>query len=354
MTVSISKIIAHKLNLEKNGGDRAILADSLIQFENEQEGLEAFDFFTTHIEQSREQGFVKKCQFWDLEGNTIKSNVERIYAHLEDVDNIDQVIVDESKKMALKLRKIMMGTSSRSDGSLFVLLYSIDGNNHIGILKMDPDTGVEVRDDLTIKVRNEMLPSKREKLHKAALILCKNEYIENDLHLFALDRQKSSNEPAKYFMEEFLNVKILPDDRNLTVEYQKEMVSVFKDVLPKEIFMEFNQRFKQRLLTGEYFTLENDFDSLVRDLLPEESRDADLSEYKRMVQRTLVRKYPGEVTGFSPAVEKINPTIFQSIDKSIEIKILPDADDGLYDKNYQDDGTFVLTIYPEAGLEEKK
>ena len=48
-------------------------------------------------------------------------------------------------------------------------------------MKMDPDTGVEVieqENSLTIQVRKDMLPSKRERLHKAAFIKCLDLYTE--------------------------------------------------------------------------------------------------------------------------------------------------------------------------------
>ncbi|EGO9051628.1 nucleoid-associated protein [Enterococcus faecalis] len=351
MSFVISKMIAHKLNLDGSG---PILASSIINIDELEGDKEALDFFETHIMQSRGQGYVKKCQFLDIQHNTVKLNVEKIILNLENQAIIDQVFIEESQKLAIKLRKRITQTSSRSDGSLFVLLYSIDGENYIGILKMDPDTGIEVNDDLSISVRKDMLPSKRERLHKAALIICKEEYFEGELHLFALDRQKGSNEPAKYFINDFLNAKILPDNENLTSEYQKELFATFKDILPQDLLMEFNNRVKQTFSTGKYFTIEDSFEPLIRDLLPEDSRDMDLEGYKRDITRDMVKKFSTEVTGFYPVKARINPTIFQSSDRSIEIKIAPDADETVYEKEFKEDGTFVLTVYSDAEIEEKK
>lgn len=351
MPIEISKMIAHKLNINEK---LPILGESCIDIDRLDDPEEAIDFFVSHIEKSRNQGFVKKCQFWNLENNSVKNNIEKIIVEFENPEALERVMIEESQKMALKFANLIRKTASKSDGSLFVLLYTVDGENNIGIMKMDPDTGVEVRDDLTIKVRKDMLPSKREKLHKAAFIKCLNEYAPNALHLFALDRQKNSDEPAKFFMEDFLNAKVLPDNENLTVEYQRAMTNTFQDVLPDRLFMEFSQRFQKRLKEKRLFTLEEDFPPLIRDLLPENEQDIDLEYYTNVIQHELNRKHPGEVTGFMPVAEKINNEVYRTRDKSIEIIIDKDVDEELFDIDMAEDGTLNLVIYPESGVRKVK
>ncbi|MEG0294501.1 nucleoid-associated protein [Enterococcus sp.] len=351
MPIEISKMIVHKLNIRGTG---PILATSCIDLQELENPEEALNFFVTHIENSRSSGFVKKCQFWNLENNTIKNRVVNMIRALEDVESFERIFIEESAGIARKLANSMKNSSSRSDGSLFVILYSIDGQNYIGLIKMDPDSGIEVLDDLTIQVREDMLPSKKEKLHKAAFIMCKDDYVISDTHLFVLDRQQSTEEAAKFFLDTFLNSKILPGDENLTVAYQKEMLNMVKNELDPQYFMEFNRRFKRRLSTGEHFTLEEDFPPLIRDLLPENERDQDLQNLSRNIQNSLVRKYPGEVTGFTPVIEKITNRVIQSIDRTIEVKIAADADDELYTQEFLEDGSFVLTVYPEARMDEKR
>lgn len=350
MSIEISKMIVHKLNIK---GNLPILSDSCIDIESLEDTQEALDFFVTHIEQSKNQGFVKKCQFWDLNDNTVKKSIENIIEKIENSEELEAVLIEESKKMALKFAKLIRGTASKSDGSLFFLLYTVEGKNSIAIMKMDPDTGIEVRDDLSIMVRKDMLPSKREKLHKAAFIKCLDQYNSNQLHLFALDRQKSSEEPAKYFMESFLNVKVLPDDENLTIEYQKTMTKTFQEVLPDNVFMEFSQRLKRRFQEERYFTLEDDFPPLIRDLLPSEEQDSDLNYYMDIVKHDLRKKHPGEVTGFMPVAEKINNDVYRTRDKGIEITINKNIDKELYDISIED-GTLTLIIHPESGVRQIK
>ncbi|MGF2071422.1 hypothetical protein IGI71_003332 [Enterococcus sp. DIV1279b] len=354
MAIVISKMIVHKLNV---GNPLPVLSDRCIDLNSLEDTDEALNFFVTHIEQSRSQGYVKKCQFWDLNSNTVKRNVETIISNIDNSDGLEQSFIEESKQMAIKFARLMRGTASRSDGSLFVLFYSVDGDNYIGIMKMDPDTGVEVieqENGLTIQVRKDMLPSKRERLHKAAFIKCLDLYTEGEIHLYALDRQKSTDEPAKYFLDSFLNAKIIPDDEVLTAAYQKTVANVIQEVLPPGMYMAFSQNFQRRLTEPRYFTLEDDFPPLIRDLLPPNQIDADLAMYMNSIQQELMRKNPGDVTGFMPVVEKINSRVFRTIDKSIEITINKDADEDVYNIELDEDGTLTLTIYPEANPKQIK
>lgn len=346
MSIEISKMIAHKLQINK---PLPKLSDKCIDLKDLENNKDALDFFTTHIENSRGQGFVKKCQFDYLENNTVKNSIESIISEIDDATIFEQSFIDESKSMALKLAKNMKSTSTKSDGSLFVLLYSVDGKNHIGLLKMDPDIGVEVQDDLSIVVRQGMLPSKKEKLHKSAFIICQDEFKSNELHLFVLDRQQGSKDPAQYFLKNFLNARELPDNKNLTIAYQREIVNEFRDILPEDIFMNFNQKFKKRLMTGKKFVLDVDFPVLLREVLPQDQEDGDFDFYIRTISKNLVKKFPGEVTSFTPVIASINDTIYQTLDKDIEIKISQDADKDMYNLVKDNNGNRVLTVYKEAG-----
>lgn len=339
-------MIAHKLQITK---PLPKLSDKCIDLKDLENNKDALEFFTTHIENSRNQGFVKRCQFDSLEDNTIKNSVDSIIDEINDPVKFEQVFIDESKSMALKLARNMKSSSTKSDGSLFVLLYSVKGENHIGLLKMDPDIGVEVKDDLSIVVRQGMLPSKREKLHKSAFIICKDEFKSNELHLFVLDRQQGSKDPAQFFLKNFLNARELPDNKNLTAAYQKEIVNEFREILPEDIFMKFNQNFKKRLMTGKKFVLDVDFPVLLKEVLPEEQEDADFEFYTRIISRNLMKKFPGEVTSFIPEVANINDTVYQTLDKDIEIKISQFADKEMYDLVKDSNGNHILTVYKEAG-----
>lgn len=95
MTIEISKMIVHKLNIT---GKLPILSDSCIDIESLKDPQEALNFFVTHIEQSKNQGFVKKCQFWDLEHNFVKKRIVNIIDNMENPEQLEASLIVESKK----------------------------------------------------------------------------------------------------------------------------------------------------------------------------------------------------------------------------------------------------------------
>lgn len=347
MVIEISKMIAHKLNLT---GSNCILSDSCINLDNLDNAENALAFFKEHIENMRDYGYTRSCCFESGRVNTIRDFMGEITEALENPDVLEGVFVEKSKKMARKLRNIMMSTSSTSDGSLFVLLYSTDGNNYIGILKMDPNTGIEITDQLNIIVRPEMLPSPKERLHKSALIKMLGEYETNEVHLFTLDRQRGNSEPAKYFMTDFLQARELANDRNLTLQYQSAIFTEFEDVIPPERFPIFSNEFKRTLSTGNAINIDEDIPRIIRETVPE-LRDADFTENVRRVLASVRVKYPDATSNFDPDPKKVRPTIYKSYDKSIEITISPDVDEDWYTEEYDEEtGETVFRFSEEAGL----
>lgn len=347
MAIEISKMIAHKLNLT---GTDVILSDNCINLDNLDNAENALTFFKEHIKNMRDYGYTRSCCFESENVHTIRNYMNEISETFENPEELEAVFVEKSQKMATRLRNIMMRTSSKSDGSLFVLLYSTDGNNYIGLLKMDPNTGIEITDQLNIIVRPEMLPSPNERLHKSALIKILDEYNTNEVHLFTLDRQRGNSEPAKYFMKDFLQARELANDRNLTVQYQTAIIAEFEGVIPTESFPIFSNEFKRTLSTGNAVNIDEDLPRIIRETVPE-LRDADFTENIRRVIATVRDKYPDATSNFDPDPEKVHPTVYKSFDKSIEIKIFPNVDEDWYTESYDEEtGETVFRFSEEAGL----
>ena len=340
-------MIAHKLNLS---GDDVILSDRCINLDSLNNVENALKFFKDHIENMRDYGYTRSCCFESGNVHTIRNYMGEISDAYENQAELEAVFVEKSQKMARRLRNIMRRTSSTSDGSLFVLLYSTDGNNYIGILKMDPNTGIEITDQLDIIVRPEMLPSPKERLHKSALIKILDEYDDNEVHLFTLDRQRGNSEPAKYFMSDFLQARELANNRNLTSQYQNAIFAEFEDVIPPEKFPMFSNEFKRTLSSGNAINIDEDIPRIVRETVPE-LRDMDFTESIRRVITAIRIKYPDATSNFDPDPKKVRPTVYKSYDKSIEIKISPDVDEDWYTEDYDEEtGEMVFRFSEEAGL----
>ncbi|MBL1230745.1 nucleoid-associated protein [Enterococcus sp. BWB1-3] len=343
MEIIINRLIVHKLNLR---GNQPVLNDTCIDIEEVEDFEEALNYFKIHISNSRKQSFMRRCQFMGLENNTVKLNVERIMSNKEVPELFEETFIKESQAMTKKLFSTMKSTSSRSDGSLFFLYYTMDQKEYIGIIKMDPNTGVEIDDNLKIKVRKSMLPSVNEKLHKLAFIAIKNSYLENEFHLYVLDRQNGNKDTAQYFMDIFLNAKILSNNTILTQEIEKELITGFQEeIIPNNKWPKFSNAVKNKLNSGELFNIDEDIPSLVRPFLDKKNRDMDLKIPIEIVKANILKKHPDADLIFKPDVNFKKPIIYKSKNGEIEIRIKQGISSELVDIIPEnEDGDFVVIV----------
>lgn len=92
MTLIISKMIVHKLNINNL---RPVLNDTCIDLSNK-DLQEALPFFQKHIINSRKQGAMKRCQFADIEDNSIRKSMTKII-EAQDTDELDGIFIEESR-----------------------------------------------------------------------------------------------------------------------------------------------------------------------------------------------------------------------------------------------------------------
>lgn len=320
----IEKLIVHNLNL---GGSTPIYSDQLINLSNLVNGASALSFFKEHIIKNRSQSQTKRCKFNDNRTNILKNIITELQRNSAS-DNYDEFFIDKSKDIAEHLANSMRGKSS-SNGSVFILLYNYYGENNIGILKMDPNLGIEVNDDLTLTVRSNMLPSINERLHKSAFIKIQDTFDENQTHLFALDRQQTKDEPAKYFMHDFLQAAERANNENMTVEIQRELKKEFcANITAPENKARFTSRLNTRLLTSERFNLDEDIYELTRGLLPE---GFPIIESVQTVKNQVLKKYPDSTFSFVPKPEKVKNNIYKSDSQNVTINIDSSIEDELYE-----------------------
>lgn len=317
MSITISKLIVHKLNINDS---LPILNNTCIDLSSD-ELQAALPFFKEHIINSRKQGAMKSCQFADINDNSIRKSMTRIIDS-QNKDIINETFIDESRQLTQRLADRIRSSSSRSDGSLFVILYNDNGKNFVGLLKMDPNDGVQVNADLSITVRKDMLPSINEKLHKSALIELK-EYRENEFHLFVLDKQKGINDPARYFMEYFLNAKELSSDRNMTKFIQSEIGNSFDQVIEVSSKPKLNSKLRKRFLEQDMFNIDTDLEPIIRPLLKETFRNLDLTEIINDFKDKILKAYPDAQFTFVPDEEVVKEVIFRTPNKDVELKFSP-------------------------------
>ncbi|EKQ3623222.1 nucleoid-associated protein, partial [Enterococcus faecalis] len=239
-------------------------------------------------------------------------------------------------------------------GSLFILLYEDDNSTFLGLLKMDPNDGVQIHDDLSIEVRKDMLPSINEKLHKSALIELK-EYKENEFHLYVLDKQQGVNEPAKYFIEYFLNAIELASDKNLTKYIQAEISSSFDQLIPAENIPYLNNNLKHAFIKKETFDIDVDLEPILKPLLHNSNEDLDLTESIEAFKDKILKTYPDATFKFKPDEVSVKEIIYRTPDKSVEIKFDPSLELGEdYAVDHEKNGDTIIKLFNGVGIDLKE
>lgn len=314
--IEIKKMIVHKLNIKENN---PILSESLINLENLEDKDVALSFFSKHISNTRVQAFTKSCYFREVEGNYVRDGIQEIADVIDkDSEEFDKLFIKHSRLITSDLRQ-KMERKSRSDGSIFMLYYTNDSKNFISILKMDPNNGVTVNNDLTITVVKDLLPNIGEKLHKAAFVKVKSEYKGKNVQLFVLDKQKSNEDGAKYFISDFLQADEKAGDSNLTPVIERALISeITNSIQDANDRFKFTSDIKKRLNSGQSFNLDEDITPIAQEYF---SEGFDFSYKIEQIKLEVLKKYPDANFKIMPDPNKLRKTIFKSNDDEIRIEI---------------------------------
>lgn len=346
MPIKISKMIVHKLNVNNA---LPILNNKCVDLTNKK--LEAaLPFFKKHITNSRKQGSMKSCQFNDLDDNSVRKSMTKIIESLGN-NSFEEIFIEESRHQTLRLAERIRKSTSRSDGSLFVILYESNDRQYIGYLKMDPNDGVQILEDLTIEVREDMLPSINEKLHKSALIELK-EYRENEFHLRILDKQQGDKEPAQFFIEKFLNAIELSSNKNMTRYIQSQLSYSFDQLIGEENVPVLDNILRVNFMQKEEFNIDIDLEPIIRPLLKETFKTLDLKDSISDFKDQILKVYPDADFTFKPDVESIKEMIFRTPDKNVEVKFSPELvmnED--YFIKHKDNGDVIISLKNGIGAE---
>ncbi len=217
-SVIIEKAIIHVL--DKNT-DEPLLTD----YEQEV-NEEIHEFLEKHI--------VKSLHDEDNKTGKFEKGTGIVKESCLDIFNDPTCFVDKSKDIASKLFKVMKRNNNISSSDLVICQYSHDDKKYIGILKLDYKTSfihnVEYHDDkfkISIIPQSIGLPGMGQKLQKCVFVKNFNE--EDEYDLIVLDKQgfqkDEDGDVAQFFVREFLNCRVLSDNRDHT--------KLFKNVTEK-------------------------------------------------------------------------------------------------------------------------
>lgn len=337
---TITKMIVHKLNLT---GEAPIYSDNLIDLDKIEHQDKTLEFFINHLEINRDQSVVKACKFNPGRANIVRNAVIEL-AEKRELDDFDKLFINKSKEITDHLYDSMKNKSP-SDGALFILLYNQNDKNYIGILKMDPNTGITIDDNLKLHVHAQMLPSINEKLHKSGFIYFDKKIEEREVHLFVLDKQQNKNEPAKYFMESFFKAKEAANDKNLTQHITTNIIkSVCKEINDSQEKHKFVADVKRHMATTEQFDLDNDLPRLIRNYFPDGYSSIELN---KEIKSKVREKVSDAVFSFPPQVESIQDVILVNSAKTIKLTIDPSIPKESYELEQEENGYIIFKFRKE-------
>lgn len=345
---TIEKLIVHNLNLS---GQSPIYSEGLIDLTTLEHQEQALGFFKEHIQNNRLQSQTKICKFNETNANHVKNSIIELSRQEESTnlnEEFDELFKEKSMLIADHLANSMRPRSS-SDGSIFVFIYIYEGVRHLGLLKMDPNLGIQVNENLTLTVRPAMLPSTKEKLHKSAFIKLKSEFGENESHLYVLDRQQTQDEPAKYFLHDFLQAREKANNSNLTKIIEREIKSEISLRIdsPSQI-SEFNSKLKTSLIHSQLFNLDEDLPILIRDVLPEGYA---VDQSLRTIKEKVIAKYPDATFAFRPRREEVKDLIYKSENQNVTIRIHSTVEEDLFEYRVDEQtGQTIFTFSPNLNV----
>ncbi|MBD8003775.1 nucleoid-associated protein [Bacillus norwichensis] len=261
------------------------------------------DFFQTHFIETREGKSTKSCKFID-EDATVKTKIARFASN-----KTDEEFIKLSRELTENLFKIMKNSSSNSSGTFFVFEVELDEEQCIFIIKLDPKQGVQINySNLTVSVLENILPDSNDRVHKCAIIRL-NKPDSEEAELFVMDKQQKEGEPARFFIDTYLQADELLNDRIITREVVREakdrIISILPDLDQNKIFGSIDREFSN----GSRIELKTAIKNVLLDNVPSDKEDRKLfieNTYGEFV-REYLNKYPEHQTTFT--VERKDRTV---------------------------------------------
>lgn len=343
---NITHLIFHKLNLQN---ENRIYSDTLIDLEQIEDGDVALSFFKHHITINRNTGHTKTCRFENTQAAHVKSAATHIYEALsnDSQDILDDTLIEQSRILIDHLATSMLG-KSQSEGTLFTIIYTYENINYLGLLKMDPNDGIEITDDMNIIVREDLLPGINEKLHKSAFIKLKQNYSTDESDLYVLDRQQRQDNVARFFMHDFLQAREIANDTNQT----KAIVNLVKDYFVEIIEnpherASFYKDFQQTLDNIDSFVIDRDLEAIAE---PYISDSQNIHTIQDSILNELRNKFPDATPQINIDKEALKGTEFKSPDGEVKITIQSSVPKEDYRTKTNEDGEFVIIFNGDLNI----
>ncbi|HDR4872021.1 TPA: nucleoid-associated protein [Bacillus cereus] len=334
--IQIKKVIAHHMNLKEN---QPTFLDKVININEEGIG-EVISFFENHVKKALITAQLKTCVFKDEQDDVYKYCVE-LGKSLSD----EKLFIRRTKSMTIKLFFKMKQTASNSSATLIFLHYYNEdsGKDYLGILKMDPNNGIELDpENISFKVRENMLPNVKEKLHKSAFIKIEEDLFSQDSHLYVLDKQQKMDGVSKFFLYGFLNAKEVNNNKKTTEAFSKAVIDVAKSENLTDIFS-IAKKVNDSMTDGKYIKIDSLLDEILNDSIPGEE---DRFEFIERVKQQMKRKSEDIQFEFIVEKEKEAVSFIHNEDKSIQLRFRASLLDKevFYEEEENEDGQKFIVL----------
>lgn len=319
--------------------DRLIEASKVLLLNRAQHQV-FYEFLEQYIDTTLNSPKSTACKFLDAD-NDLLTKIAR-YEEQPDVEHFKAL----TNELASKLFKVMQPVS-QSSGSMFVVQAELIGEDYLLIMKLDPRVAVQLDvETLDMKAIENILPNASDRVQKCALIRMK--YDPSEENVYVLDKQ-SDGEPAKFFMETFLQATPIPSDKKKTKVLMKELFETIKPTLDEADEIKLQKVISDEFEHGKYVKIDEAVASVYSAIAQGDYQEA----YVERETRQFVEQFTERNPDFTPNLEVRRDDlhhIYKSKGNEISFK---------YDKRLsnvsvhhdQVSGTYTITIRDVDNIE---
>lgn len=241
--IHINKAIVHILNKEL---DVPKLSDFDLEINDQLSEL-----ITIHIKKSTKHDSRMFARFED--GSAIYDGCKKILTKLDD-------FIEKSKNISRRLFMSMKSASTPS-ANLLIVHYNIEDESAIAILKLNFNENFSTiekveagKTKIEVKVDSTGF-NKNQKLQKCAFIY---DDIINDKNssIIVLDKQSRSDSVSHYFLDSFLECKLINDDNRNT----KNMIKEVADFINERYKDQHHTKIEKHRILSNFFEENNTFE----------------------------------------------------------------------------------------------
>lgn len=291
------------------------------------------NFFESYIDATLNSPKSVAGKFLDRD-NDIITKINRYVEYPDDTH-----FISLANDLSNKLYQIMQNVSN-SNGSVFVAHIEIIDEPYILFLKLDPKEAVQIDlETLNLNTIDNILPDASSRVQKCALIRMNYNPLEENVYV--LDRQ-SDGEPAKFFMETFLQATPIASDKKKTKMLMKELYEKIAESINEEQTPHLQKVIDEEFENGKYIELDASVHNIYEAIAPPENRN----DFVEQGAKLFIDEFTDRNPDFTPTFE-VKRDDLHVVYKSGEGEVLFRYDKRLENIDVHHDqvnGTYTITI----------